>query len=84
MGDGDLGTGLLDTLSNGLKQIISSLEEISNKLENIEKHLELANEAATTILDLLTTQETDRTATQTVSPFEFKKPETKKPTFGKK
>ena len=32
MPDEDLGEGLLDTLNNGLKQIIEKLKEIGNKL----------------------------------------------------
>jgi len=40
-----LGTGLVDTLNNGLKQAIKHLAEMSNKLENVEKKLDLANEA---------------------------------------
>jgi hypothetical protein len=84
MPDGDLGTGLLDTLNNGLKQIIEQLTAIQNALEGISNRIDLVNEAASTIIDILTTQETDRTATQAVPPFEFKKLETKKPTFGKK
>lgn len=78
MPDEPLGTGLLDTLNNGLKQIIEHLKEIGNKLESIEKHIDLANEAASTILDLLTTQETDRAATSTIPTFEFPKSTKKK------
>lgn len=79
MPDEPLGTGLLDTLNNGLKQIIEQLKEIGNKLESIEKHIDLANEAASTILDLLTTQETANGTTPPIPSFEFPKVTKKKP-----
>lgn len=63
MVEGDLGTGLIDTLNNGLKLIIEQLDDIANKLENIEKHIELANEAVSTIIDALTTQQANSETT---------------------